>query len=197
MSEELVGAAAITCRYAVAFILVTAALPKLLARDEFQRAVANYALLPRRLVGPVAAWLPRLELACAVLLLLGIGVTPVSALASALLVVFALAVALNLARGRRISCGCFSTVAPRTIGWGLVAGDLLLAGMAAAVAVTDPGVLTLGERGGASAAALSAQDAVAALVLAGTLVLAYLLVASWGSVSSASRGFAASEGNAT
>lgn len=196
MFEELIGAAAITCRYAVAFILLTAALPKLLARDEFERAVADYALLPPRLVGPVAAWLPRLELTCALLLLLGIAVAPASALASALLAAFSVAVALNLARGRRIDCGCFSTVAPRRIGWALVAGDLLLAGMAAAVALADPGVLTLDGRGTRSASSLSAEDGLAALVLAGTLVLAYLLVSTWGGVLRASRALAAREGDA-
>lgn len=195
MSDELFGAAAATCRYAVAFTLLSAALPKILSRHEFERAVDNYALLPLRFVGPVAVWLPRLELAIGLFLLAGIAVSPVSALASMLLVLFAIAVALNLARGRRIDCGCFSAVAPRTIGWRLVLGDLVLAGMAALVAVADPGVLTLAWSGTESAS-LSAEDGLAALILAGTLVLAYLLVSSWRGVSTASRAFAARHGGA-
>ena len=179
------GGAALTGRYVVGLVFLAAALPKLIDRREFQRAVANYALLPRPLVAPMAAWLPRLELTFSLLLLLGVAVTPVAASVAALLLVFSLAVAINLARGKSFSCGCFSTVAPRKIGWGLVSGDLALAGVAVLVAVRDPGVLALAGRAGASP--LTAGDGVAGLLLATTLVVVYLLASSWISLRAASR----------
>lgn len=50
MSHELVDAAALTSRFVLAFVFLSAAVPKLFAAHEFERAVANYALLPRPLV---------------------------------------------------------------------------------------------------------------------------------------------------
>ena len=178
MLEESIGAAAMTSRYVIALIFVTAALPKLFARLQFEQALSNYALLPERLVPPVAVWLPRLELACGIALVFGIAVKPVAAIAGLVFVIFAVAVAVNLVRGRAIECGCFGSVAPRRIGWGLVAGDVLLAAMAAAVALADPGVLAVAS-GGSSSSELSRAEGVAALLLAGALVLHYLLVSAY------------------
>lgn len=186
MSEVFIGAAALTGRYVLAFVLLTAAVPKLLSRSEFERAVANYALLPYALVTPVAAWLPRIELACALTLLLGIAVSPVAAVAGVLMLAFAVAVATNLLRGRRIDCGCYSSVAPRRIGWWLVAGDLVLAGIAVTVALGDPGILALVVP--ESSSSLSSGDGLALMMFAGVLVLGYLLLSSWLSLRSAIRG---------
>lgn len=177
MSDELIGAAALTSRYVVALILLTAAIPKLGDRREFARAVGNYDLLPRSFVGPVAAWLPRLELVCALALLLGIAVGTVAAAAGALLVAFALAITVNLVRGRQIDCGCSGTIAPRRIGWALVAGDLALAGMAATVALADPGVLTV--LAPETTTTLSSEDGVAIAMFAAVLTLGYLVISSW------------------
>jgi uncharacterized membrane protein YphA (DoxX/SURF4 family) len=184
VSEQFIGAAALTGRYVLAFVLLTAAVPKLFARSEFERAVANYDVLPLALVTPIAAWLPRIELACALALLVGIVVSPVAAAAGALMLVFAVAITTNLLRGRRIDCGCYSSVAPRRIGWWLVFGDLVLAGVAVTVALRDPGVLALVSE---SSSSLSAADGVATLTLAGALVLGYLLLSSWLSLRSSIR----------
>src|SRR5215211_7230933 len=108
-----VEAAALFLRFLLAFVFLTAALPKLFARDDFERALRNYELLPRRLVPTVAAWLPRVELACALALFAGFAITFVTAIAAGMLTVFAAAVAVNLARGRIIECGCYSSSAPR------------------------------------------------------------------------------------
>lgn len=166
MSTELIDPAALTFRFVLAFVLLAAAMPKLLAPRQFERAVANYGLLPARLVRPVAVWLPRVELAFAVALLLGLAVAWVATATAGILAVFAGAVAVNLVRGRRIECGCSGTVSARRIGWRLVVGDVALAAMAVAVAVRT-------EAGSRSA------DAVAALILAGSLVLVQLLASSW------------------
>lgn len=178
MSRELVDAAALAFRFILAFVFLAAAVPKLAGRREFQRAVANFGLLPRRLVGPVAAVLPPMELVCAAALLVGFAVTPIALAAAVLLILFGLAIAVNLARGRQIDCGCSGSVAPRTISWELVAGDLALAAMALVAALANPNVLAIGGTGTASS--LTSGDAIAMLLLGGgTLVLTQLLVSSW------------------
>jgi hypothetical protein len=183
--DEGLEAAALSFRFMLAFVFLTAAIPKLLGRREFERAVANYALLPPAVVGPVAAWLPRLELAGAVALLVGILVVPVAIALCVLLVAFALAVAVNLLRGRLIDCGCFSSVAPRRIGWPLVGADLGLAGMAATVALADPAVLAVITPD--SGSSLSSAEGVAVVTLAAVLVLGYLLISSWLGLRSATK----------
>lgn len=176
MSEELIDAAALTARYVLAFVFLTAAVPKLFKPGEFERALRNYALLPAALVRPVGRWLPRLELVGALALLLGLAIPPVAAAAAVLLVAFALAVGINLVRGREIECGCYSSVAPRQIGWGLVAGDVVLVGMALAVALLNPDVLVLDlPRGSGNASLLSSTDGIALVMVAATLVVAQLL----------------------
>lgn len=164
-----------------------ASVPKLRARNAFVRAVRNYRLLPERLNEPVATWLPRLELALAVALLLGVGTSIVAGVAGVLLVAFAAAVSANLARGRRIECGCATAPSPRTIGWGLVARDLALAGMATAVVTADPGVLAVAPIGAQETVSLAESDAVAIAMLAALSVLAYLLASAWLAMQTATR----------
>jgi uncharacterized membrane protein YphA (DoxX/SURF4 family) len=172
MSEELIGAAALTSRYLVAFLLLSAAIPKLADRTEFERAVRNYRLLPERIVSVFASWVPGIELTLAIALLVGLGVRFVAAVAALLLTAFALAVAANLARGREIDCGCQGSVAARRIGWGLVAGDVLLVGMALLAALRDPGTLAAYPLS-ASDAGPSSSESIALLVLAAALVLGW------------------------
>jgi uncharacterized membrane protein YphA (DoxX/SURF4 family) len=125
-------------RFFLGLVFLTASLPKLAAPDDFRRALRNYQLLPFRLVRPVATWLPRLELVLAVGLLAGVATPAIASLAATALFVFSAAVAVNLARGRKIECGCFSSSAPRQIAWPLVARDLVLAVAAAGVAIESP-----------------------------------------------------------
>lgn len=175
MTEELIGAAALTSRYVVAFVFLTAAIPKLVEQREFERAVRNYALVPELTVPAIATWLPRLELVCALALLLGVGVSLFAGIAAVLLLAFAAAIAVNLMRGRSIECGCRGSVASRRIGWGLVAGDIFLAGMAAMAALLAPGTLSLLA---ASDTPIGASDGVAFLIVAGVLVVGWLTITS-------------------
>lgn len=120
----------LVCLLALVFLQGGAA--KLTARDEFQGVVTSYRLLPSAMVPAFAALLPFAELAA------GIGVVlPATrhfgaALAIALLLMFALAMAINLARGRtEIDCGCFKSGFRQTISGWLVGRNLLLAAGAA------------------------------------------------------------------
>jgi Methylamine utilisation protein MauE len=186
--DQFVDAAALLSRFGLAFVFLISSVPKLLARPAFERAVRNYALLPASFVRPVAAWLPRVELTCALALLLGVGVPAVGIASASLLAVFAAAVAINLARGREIDCGCQGSVAPRQIRWELVAGDMALAGLATFAAIANPDVLSFGVPKFLSGpSSLTSRDAVALLLLAGTLVVGQLVLSSWRNLTSATK----------
>jgi len=118
-------------RLLLAVVFATAGLAKLRALDEFAGVVHNYRLLPEPLVRPVALALPPFELLVALGLLLEPTRSLAALAAAALLLAFALAMAINLGRGRvDIDCGCFASTLKQRIGWGLVARNLILVGLA-------------------------------------------------------------------
>jgi hypothetical protein len=90
--------------------------------------IANYRLLPRLAVAPVAVLLPPLEMAVAILLL-SAQLLPWSVLgAIALLMLFATAITINLVRGRaEIDCGCGQSFLKQTLSRSLVARNAVLA----------------------------------------------------------------------
>jgi putative oxidoreductase len=172
------AAVAVAARFAVAFVFLFAALPKLAAPAKFLSAVENYDVLPDRFVAPVASWLPRLELLSGALLILGVGVSVVGLAAALLLGVFSLAVAVNLARGRSFDCGCGTSGVSRQIGWNLVAADLVLAAMALVAAVVDPAVLELKHFSFlGTTRSFGRGDAVAILITVAISILSQSLVA--------------------
>ena len=118
-------------RLALAAVFALAAFTKLRALDEFIGVVHNYRVLPEVLVRPVAYGLPPLEAAAALGLLIAPARAPAASGAAALLVVFGLAMAVNLVRGRvEIDCGCFASALKQRISWSLVARNLVLIGLA-------------------------------------------------------------------
>lgn len=136
-------------KFFLVFVLIAAALPKLRDRDEFHGVVVNYRILPDMLAYPFARMLPYLELTCAALLLINALAMYAAVLAALLLLSFAIAVGINLARGRtHIDCGCLRG-AERGNGIGLYqfARPIVLCGLALYVAHTaNAGVTaTLGE----------------------------------------------------
>jgi hypothetical protein len=126
-------------RLALAAVFALAAITKLRALDEFVGVVQNYRVLPEILVRPVAYGLPPLEAAVALGLLFAPTRMPAAIGAAALLVVFSLAMAVNLVRGRiEIDCGCFASALKQRIGWSLVVRNLVLIGLALLV-MRSPG----------------------------------------------------------
>ncbi|HLX48714.1 MAG TPA: MauE/DoxX family redox-associated membrane protein [Streptosporangiaceae bacterium] len=132
------GLALLAARLIIAGIFLRSGLAKANGLADFRSAVSNYRLLPPSLVTVVAAILPFAEIAAAVLLAAGILTVVVASVLALLLVAFAVAIAVNLARGRVFDCGCAGATAPRMIRWRHVAADLVLAAVAAAVAVAPP-----------------------------------------------------------
>jgi hypothetical protein len=177
---EPLNTALLSVRFILAFLLLAAAVPKFADRRRFRRSVDDYGVVPSWLVSPVAAATPWIEAGSALALFGGVVVGPVASIDALLMIGFAFAAILNLRRGRRIDCGCFGSVAPRAIGWDLVVLDLACAAMAGALAAAARWPWMAG--GSAVPTRSGASDSVAAALLAGMIVAAYLLTVSWLSV---------------
>ena len=103
-------------------------------------AARNYGLAPFA-ASLVARWLPRVELVLAVGLAAGVALPVVGCATAALLVAFALAITVALARGRRFSCGCGPE--PQDVSPLLVLRNLCLAALACLVALVPPAALAV------------------------------------------------------
>jgi uncharacterized membrane protein YphA (DoxX/SURF4 family) len=117
----------IASRVMGALVFGMAVLGKLHHRDEFVGLVANYRLVPEPLV-PVVAWLVvALETVVVLSLATGVRLAAGAGLAVILLSGFALAMTINLARGRQeIDCGCFQSALRQRLSVPLIARNLVL-----------------------------------------------------------------------
>lgn len=136
----------------VGLVFLQAALAKLRHRELLSGVIANYRLLPAALVGPAALLLPPVELAVSMGLLLG-GHWLAALAAAVLLVIFAAAMGINIARGRsQIDCGCGRSQLRQPLSWLLVGRNLALAallaprlaGMPSATTTTDLAITLAG-----------------------------------------------------
>ena len=75
----------------------------------FAHEIHNYALLPGAAVNALALFLPWLEVVAGIALFLGIARRSAARLLGILLLVFIVALSINLVRGRPVDCGCFGT----------------------------------------------------------------------------------------
>lgn len=99
---------------ATAMVLLSAGVRKLWRHFDFTRSIERYEILPAAFVGVVATAIIALEISLGVLLLLSSylfrGLALATAIASGVLFAgFALAMTVNLIRGRAIPCGCGTT----------------------------------------------------------------------------------------
>jgi len=120
----------------LALVLVTAAIPKFKKADEFVGIVANYRVLPDALVMPFAKLLPVIEIICALGVLIPALRAGAGWMAAGLFMLFALALGVNIGRGRtHIDCGCVRRPTSRSrIGMFHVLRALALAGVSLYVA---------------------------------------------------------------
>jgi hypothetical protein len=125
--------AVLTLRLSLALLFAAAAVHKLRDRRGFRRTLRRYRILPAALVGPAAALLTASEIMVAATL----PFWRVAALgAAAILALYAAAMALNLARGRRdLDCGCMGPAKSTPVSGALVARNLALAAAALASAL--------------------------------------------------------------
>src|SRR5262249_29428406 len=118
-------------RTALAGLFLAAALHKLRDLDRFRATLAEYDVLPPRLVPVGAIVLTGAELGLAVALAVPSLRTASLVAAAGVLSIYGGAMAVNLARGRRhIDCGCAGPAARRPISGVLVARNAVLAAAA-------------------------------------------------------------------
>lgn len=130
----------ITRTLSIAFgvLMFMAALHKLRGMAVFRAVVLDYRLLPPAFVPAAAAALAGAELLIGMLWFAGSSVTTVAAAFATVLLLagYALAIAINLLRGRvHISCGCgLSGSGGERLSWGLVGRNAVLLLFAVAAA---------------------------------------------------------------
>ena len=93
-------------RFALGTLFLAAGASKLSDLGEFADAIKHYRIIPGATAGAVAKMISVIEVVLGSVLILGLGIGYASLAGSVLLVIFALAMAINLIRGRRIPCGC-------------------------------------------------------------------------------------------
>ncbi len=87
-------------------MFLAAGASKLSDLGEFADAIKHYRIIPGATAGAAAKMIALTEVVLGTVLILGAGITYASAAGSVLLIIFALAMGINLIRGRRIPCGC-------------------------------------------------------------------------------------------
>ncbi|HEU4656941.1 MAG TPA: MauE/DoxX family redox-associated membrane protein [Capillimicrobium sp.] len=175
----------LVARLALAAVFAAAAAGKLTDRHGARQAARELGV-PSALAGTVALALPAVELGVAAALLSGRAAAAAAAVAALLLLAFTAALAVALARGRRVACHCFGELSsrapagPRTLARNAA---LLAAALAVAIAGRDDGgpsaIAWIGELDAATGAAL-AVAVVAVLAAACCATLAHRLLRSHG-----------------
>ncbi|MFH1701486.1 MAG: MauE/DoxX family redox-associated membrane protein [Candidatus Zixiibacteriota bacterium] len=96
------------CRLLFGGIFIYASLDKITNPDQFARIVYNYHLLPGSLVNAAALILPLSEFIAGLFLILGIFYKGSRNYLLILMIVFMIAISINIFRGVNLECGCFS-----------------------------------------------------------------------------------------
>lgn len=107
--REWLGSPWLTVRMqiAVGVLFIAAALPKIFDPPAFAQMIYNYRLAPGFTVNAAALVMPWIELLAGVALVLGLWRRSAAAIIGVLLVVFIVAIGINLGRGHAVNCGCF------------------------------------------------------------------------------------------
>ena len=106
----------IRVQLALGAIFIIAAIPKIADPPSFAHMIYNYRILPAGLINISSLVMPWVELLCGIALVLGVWRRAALSIITILLLVFIVAISINLARGNAIDCGCFNvSLANRTI----------------------------------------------------------------------------------
>ena len=113
----------LTARIILGGIFIYASIDKIIAPAHFAKIIYGYYLFPEYSINLIAITLPHLEMVCGTALLLGIYPRSAGTILGGLLLLFSVAISINLIRGVEFDCGCFSVDEP---GYLLSAKQLLL-----------------------------------------------------------------------
>jgi uncharacterized membrane protein YphA (DoxX/SURF4 family) len=124
---------ALAVRLYLGIVFLFACSHKILHPHSFAIDIATYQILPLTLVNPMAIILPWVELAAGLMLCVGWRTRAAMFAVSGMLVMFTFAIAMALAAGLDMSCGCFASAGEVSdpISWRTVVREfcwLLLAG---------------------------------------------------------------------
>jgi uncharacterized membrane protein YphA (DoxX/SURF4 family) len=121
-------------------VFVLASLYKIQEPYAFALNIATYRILPLHLVNLLAIVLPWLELIAGVFLIVGLWTRESALLILGMMAMFVTALAIALARGYEMSCGCFaSRDAAEEIGIGTLLRDVFWIALAAYALLLDDG----------------------------------------------------------
>lgn len=136
---------AVPARWYLGALFAGAAWHKIVSPGSFALDVATYDILPLALVNIAAITLPWIEIVAGVLLVLGLRTRAASILVSGMMALFLAALAVALARGLDMSCGCFASQGAEQdpISWLTAARDLAWLALSLLVLVADRGLLGL------------------------------------------------------
>ena len=108
-------------------VFIYASLDKILHPGDFAKAVANYKVLTSpALINLVGVILPWCELLAGVLIIVRVWAKGAWTVLTGLTAVFIVLIAVTMARGIDVNCGCFSTTGASKVGWDLLVRDILL-----------------------------------------------------------------------
>ncbi len=96
-------------RLVLGITFIYASRDKIANPDQFARIIFNYHILPHFLINIYAVTLPWVEFLAGLFLIFGVFTESASLLICFLLLVFVVAISINLYRGVNLNCGCFST----------------------------------------------------------------------------------------
>lgn len=96
-------------QFVLAAVFVVAGFGKIADPPGFAHEIHNYKLLPGFAINAVAILLPWVEVVAGLALFLGLARRSAARLMGVLLLVFVVAIGINLVRGHPVDCGCFGT----------------------------------------------------------------------------------------
>ncbi|MBW1917360.1 MAG: DoxX family membrane protein [Deltaproteobacteria bacterium] len=136
---------AIVFRLVLGTSFIVAPMYKIVYPGEFAENVAGFQLVPYLGVNFMAVIMPWIELVTGLFLILGIRTRAAASIIGALLIVFTVAIVINLVQGTPINCGCFEAVG-EPLDWWLVIRDVGMLIMAIQIILYDR--LFIFDRGG-------------------------------------------------
>ncbi|NMB77122.1 MAG: DoxX family membrane protein [Myxococcales bacterium] len=130
---------ALVARLYLGWVFLYACWHKLLHPGDFALDIATYQILPLSLVNLMAIVLPWLELIAGGLLVIGFRTRAAALCILGMMAMFSVAIAIAVARGQEMSCGCFASQGLKEdpISWLTVLRDLGWTALAAYVLVFD------------------------------------------------------------
>lgn len=100
----------VLCGFILGGLFIYASIDKIVHPHAFAKIIYNYQLMPDMVIYFMAITLPWVEIIAGLALVAGVYRRTSAIILSSLLVVFAVAISINLIRGLNFDCGCFSTV---------------------------------------------------------------------------------------